>query len=246
MKKVILGILFSIFLVLFGYSAYNIYSWYKDTSDNRSILNNIHRDVVIDYIPSELDTDYIEIDFGQGISYENVVGYIKIDNTKIDYPYVQTKDNEYYLNHNISGDKNSAGWIFMDYRNDTEYNDRNTILYGHNMKDESMFGSLRTLLNNDFFVREENRYLKVSTFTKNMIFEVFSIYRIPTTSDYLEINFTDDEYREFLEKITSRSLYDFQTDVTIDEKIITLSTCSGSKDKLVVHAKLISEQNKTQ
>ena len=85
----------------------------------------------------------------------------------------------------------------------------------------------------------------MSTETENTLWQVFSVYRIPTTSDYLQIKFySDDEYTRFLEKLKNRSVFDFNTTLTKDDKIITLSTCYNDNDKVVMHAKLIKSEKK--
>lgn len=178
---------------------------------------------------------------------EEVVGEIKVNNTEVDYTILQAKDNDYYLTHNINKEKNVNGWIFMDYRNNSMNLDKNTIIYGHNkLYSRVMFSSLHDTLNKKWYTNSENQIITFNTLYENMKFQIFSIYRIPKTNDYLKVFFKDDaEFLDFINLITKRSIYDFEVPVSKDAKIITLSTCSGNyaTNRLVIHAVLI-EDNK--
>ena len=178
---------------------------------------------------------------------EEVVGEIKVNNTEVDYPVVQTKDNDYYLTHNINKEKNANGWIYMDYRNNSMNLDKNTILYGHNkLYSRVMFSSLHDTLNKKWYTNPENQIITFNTLYENMEFKIFSIYRVPKTNDYLKVFFKDDnDFLDFINMITKRSIYDFNVPINKDAKIITLSTCSGNyaTNRLVIHAVLIEDNN---
>lgn len=178
---------------------------------------------------------------------EEVVGEIKVNNTEVDYPVVQTKDNDYYLTHNINKEKNANGWIYMDYRNNSMNLDKNTILYGHNkLYSRVMFSSLHDTLNKKWYTNTENQIITFNTLYEKMKFKIFSIYRIPKTNDYLKVFFKDDnDFLDFINMITKRSIYDFNVPINKDAKIITLSTCSGNyaTNRLVIHAVLIEDNN---
>ena len=133
----------------------------------------------------------------------------------------------------------------MDYRNNFTNMDKNTIIYAHGRMDYTMFGSLRKTLNSNWYNNPENYVINLSTEKYNSLWQIFSLYKIPTTSDYLQINFSsDEEYLNWLNMLKDRSIYDFKTTITSDNKIISLSTCYNDDEKLVVHAKLIKIQNK--
>jgi len=174
---------------------------------------------------------------------DDVIGEIKVNNTNVDYPVVQAKDNDYYLKHNINKQKNKNGWIYMDYRNNSMNLDKNNIIYGHNMYYSGvMFGTLHKTTNKNWYTNSENQIITYNTLYENMKFRIFSIYRIPKTSDYLKVYFEDDlDFLDFINTITSRSIYNFNVPINSDAKIITLSTCSDNGTKrLVIHAVLIS------
>ena len=108
-----------------------------------------------------------------------------------------------------------------------------------------MFGSLRNVIKSDWYTNKNNHVIKISTEKDNTIWQVFSTYRIKTTTDYLFINFNDaNEYLKFLNKIKKRSVYDYNVELKSNDKIITLSTCHNDTDKIVLHAKLIKREKK--
>ena len=174
----------------------------------------------------------------------DTIGWITVNNTKIDYPVVQTTNNEYYLDYSFDKTRNIAGWIYADYRNDFDNINKNTIIYGHNMvKDGGMFTTLENVLNKEWYENVNNQKILFSIKGKDHYFKIFSIYTIPETLDYLKIDFVkNSEYLDFINLIKNRSIYDFKTNVVETDKILTLSTCyKDNKHRLVVHAKLIKE-----
>lgn len=240
------------FLVGIIYSSVNIILWMEDNSETSKQIREIQEIIVVeenDSTVAEVVTEdaihteekLIGVDFGPLIKVNSeVVGWIQVNGTNINYPYVQHSDNSFYLKHSFDQSYNSAGWVFLDYRNSTTELDTNTIIYAHGRVDGTMFGSLKNTLSRGWFDNVENHVLKISTPTYNYVFEVFSIYHIRTTDDYLYTNFdTDDLFMEFIEKIKSRSVYQFPTTVSVGDKIITLSTCYNNAEKMVMHAKLI-------
>ena len=175
---------------------------------------------------------------------EEVVGELVVNNTKVDYPVVQASDNDYYLDHNINKEKNANGWVFLDFRNDAMNLDKNNIIYGHNMYYSGvMFGTLYKTYNKNWYTNPDNQMITYNTLYEDMEFQIFSIYKVPDTNDYLKVYFDgDNDFLEFIDMITERSIYDFNVPVNADDKIITLSTCSDNGTKrLVIHAVLINE-----
>lgn len=190
--------------------------------------------------------NYLEVDFSSLLKENNeVVAWVSVNGTNINYPVVKHSDNEYYLNHSFHKEKNSAGWVFMDYRNRMDHLSKNTIIYAHGRQNGSMFGSLKNILNSNWYQNSNNYVVKLSTEYENSLWQVFSVYRIPTTNDYIQTDFNDEaSYQQFLEKILARSSFDFKTTVSQNDKILTLSTCYNDSDKVVMHAKLIKVQQR--
>ena len=217
--KIILLLKLILWLIIF-YAGYNIYTWIKDTYNNNKIIENINK------ITTQDNNSILNIN-------EDIKGWIKVDKTNINYPFVQTNDNDYYLKHSIDKSKNKAGWIFLDYRNNINDLDHNTIFYGHNRIDNTMFGSLKNLLKNNNI---NNIYITTDKY--NSIWEIFSIYHINKTNDYLNINIDNN----YVELITNRSIYNYNNKPDENDYLITLSTCYNNNERLVVHGKLIMKE----
>lgn len=174
----------------------------------------------------------------------DIVGFIEVDNTNISYPVVKSSDNSYYLNHSYKKEKNNIGSIFLDYRNDLDNLSKNNIIYGHGRLDNTMFGSLNNLLDSSNLDSKESYYITLSTPKSIMTFKIFSVYTIPKEGYYIKTYFSSNKYfKEFLETIMKRSIYNFNTDVNTNDKILTLSTCKDNFGKrIVVHAKLLKKE----
>ena len=166
--------------------------------------------------------------------------WLSINNTEINYPVVQASDNDYYLNHDFNKDNNANGWIFIDYRNNIDNLDQNTIIYGHNTKGTIMFATLRYVLNDAWYNNPNNLDIIFNTSYGQMKAHIFSIYVVDNTNDYLYTNFSDDDYLKFIKLIKGRSIHDFGVEFGVNDKMITLSTCTNvSNKRLVVHAKIM-------
>lgn len=176
---------------------------------------------------------------------KDTVGWLEIKNTKIKYPVVQADVNSYYSGRDFNKKKNKMGWIFMDYRNNPVYLNRNTIIYGHNIKSGIMFGTIKYIFNSSWYKKDSNLLITFNTPTKNMKWKIFSIYQIEVTEDYLQNEFdTDDEYLRFIDMIRNRSIVKFDAEVNKDSKILTLSTCGKTSEvRQVVHAVLVEEKD---
>ena len=174
---------------------------------------------------------------------KDTVAWLKVNNTKINYPVVQGKDNSYYLNRDFNKRKNSMGWVFMDYRNDPKFLDQNTIIYGHNIKQGIMFGTIKNMMKKTWYTKKSNLTFTFNTPYANMKFKIFSLYNIKPTEDYLQTEFsTKEDFRSFVDMITKRSINDFKVTIPDDARIITLSTCYSSNTRHVVHAVLVEEK----
>lgn len=174
---------------------------------------------------------------------DNTIGWIKVNNTKINYPVVQADTNSYYLNRDFFKKKNSMGWIFMDYRNNIENLDKNTIIYGHNIKQGIMFGTIKNMMNKSWYTNSNNQIITFNTLNKNMKWRIFSLYQINETEDYLKTEFeSDEEYMNFLNMLKNRSKNNFNVELTPESKILTLSTCFSHSTRHVVHAVLVEEE----
>ncbi|MBE6590735.1 MAG: class B sortase [Ruminococcaceae bacterium] len=178
---------------------------------------------------------------------KDTVGWITVSGTNISYPVVHTTDNDYYLRRSFYGRSNLAGTLFVDYRNSKKLmENRNTVIYGHNMNDGSMFNNLHDFKNEDVF---KNGIIEVATANGVFIYEVFSVHKPLDTSEYFQTDFENDEqFIAFLEEITVNSLYIKEgLELSPGDKVITLSTCVDpilqSEYRWAVHGKLIQVIN---
>src|SRR5699024_4964261 len=174
---------------------------------------------------------------------DDTVGWIRISDTGIDYPVVQAPNNDYYLTRTFEKDKNKAGAIFMDFRNSIESLDQNTIIYGHHMKDGSMFTKLKEFRNEDF--ASENSIIVFDTLYEELRWEVFAVYVTDTNFNYIQPNFyTESEFEDFIETVKSKSVIPVENEITQDDHILTLSTCGYDFDdaRIVVQAKLLDDR----
>lgn len=265
-KNIILILIFLILFITLNISIYNIIKWKLDSNKTNEEINTIQENTNIEEAQDNKGTeiikqaekipkenpywDYIKMNMID-VNFDNlkkinsdVVGWIKVNGTNINYPFVQSKDNKYYLTHSFNKSYNNAGWVFLDYRNNN-INNRNTIIYAHGRTDKTMFGTLRKVLNNGWINNTNNYVIKISTEKENSLWQIFSIYHIPTTNDYLQTEFKDErEYQRFLNILKNRSNHNFNTSITSNDTILTLSTCYNDSEKMVVHAKLIKKQKK--
>ena len=134
----------------------------------------------------------------------------------------------------------------MDHRNDSNVLDQNTIIYGHNIKGGIMFGQITNMFSNSYLQKEANNYITFNTKNSNMKWKIFSMYKIEETTDYLQHEFySKEDFKNFINMIQSRSQFSFDTTVTENDKILTLSTCFSNRTRNVVHAVLVEDTPNT-
>lgn len=233
MKKVIKIILLAICLCVFIFSAYNIYKYLSEENANKKLNNELMEKAIIetpndnnDNAQENEDILLISVDFSV-LKQENedIVGWLYLEDSPINYPVVQSNDNDYYLRRLVNGEYNIAGSLFMDYRNDSNLEDDNTIIYGHNMKNNTMFGSLQEYKSQDYY--DNHKVMYYFTSEKNYIIELFTGYTISVESDIYDLSVIDSSK---LEELISKSDFESNTKVTEEDKIITLSTCAYEYD----------------
>ncbi len=230
-----------------GFKVYYDYKSKDDVNDVYEMVNLVNE---VDTSPSdeqkkdeEAQKQVIEAlteDFEKLLSINSeTVGWIRVNNTNVNYPVVQTDNNTYYLERNFYKKKNYNGWVFMDYRNSIDDINDNTIIYGHN---GTMFGSLKNALKEKWYTNEKNQIITFNTLHAQLRYQIFAIYVTTPDFDYIINNYVyPQNYTKFLEEVKSRSIYDFGVDVTNEDKILTLTTCGDQNGttRIVIHAKLI-------
>lgn len=226
---------------------FNDVNQYEETTTDKNTQPNNNTTSTNTTTTTTFNSDYLNVNLNYYFKKNNeTVAWLQVNGTKVNYPVVQHSDNNYYLEHDFYKRKTMNGWIFADYRNDFNNFDNNTIIYGHNIINKSMFGSLPNLLKKNWFSTPNRNYIKLSTKTTNSIWEIFSVYKIEPTTDYLQAKFNSiTVYEEFLKMLKNRSAYQFDTSISNTDKIITLSTCDDTGTKrVVIHGKLIKIENK--
>lgn len=267
-KLILISFLFVLFTIGLIVSLLEIFFWSNDNKNILKLSDDISKNTDIKMVDDDKGTEIIEdeslkndknnvywqfikmplidVDIEKLIEQnDDTVGWINVNNTNINYPFMQTNDNKYYLTHAFDKSWNDAGWLFLDYRNSKDFSGRNNIIYGHSRLDKTMFGSLHNVLSNDWYTDKSNHVIRLSTQIENTMWQVFSVYKIPEETYYITTDFSNDtDYSRFLKKIKSRSVHDFGVNVSSSDKILTLSTCSSNNKRLVVHAKLIKRSYK--
>lgn len=264
----ILNIIFILCLIVFLHSFLSIIKWEKDNRMTTEKINNlqdmvnIKEDADIDekqiilfgHEDEDDNSNYwyyasmnmIDVNLDKLVSQNNDTrGWISVGGTDINYPFVQSSDNKFYLNRSFDKTYNDAGWVFLDYRNNINNLSKNNILYAHARVDRTMFGSLRNVLKNEWLKNKDNHVIKLSTLNENSLWQIFSVYSLETESYYITTEFKNDaDFQKYVNKSLERSRFDFNVNLNVNDIILTLSTCHGEKKKLVVHAKLIKKEIK--
>ena len=158
---------------------------------------------------------------------EEVLGWIVIPDTRLSYPVVQGADNQYYLNHTWRKTANSVGAVFMEHTNHSDLSDFNTIIYGHRMNDRSMFGMLKQYKSQSYWAAHPCVY--ISDDRGSHRYEIFAAYEVGVSEDTYRLGFSTLEAKQsFLDFCTGASVLDTGIVPTVNDRILTLSTCTGS------------------
>ena len=237
---IILTLALIVAVAVFCFAAYNLFHIYTEYKKGTDEYNNIEQMAVTERDPESTeevsDTEQgpqppFDVDFAalQGVN-PDVVGWIYIEALDgISYPVVQGEDNEEYLHTTYEKNYNFAGTIFIDYENSRDFTDCNTLVYGHNMKNGSMFGRLKNF-SEDQTTYEKSKYFWIFTPEKDYRYEIISAYTTGVNSDtYTLFKGPGDEFQEYLDTIKGYSEIETDdTELTIKDRIVTLSTCTGN------------------
>lgn len=244
---------------VFVYSVANlvgIFSEYKRGTDEYEDLKQYTEtvdvkeettDTGINSVPEQntgvdIGTAPIQVNFDELLKINSdTVGWLKIEGVpSIDYPIVKGTDNSKYLKTTFENKSNIAGAIFMDYTNNSDFSDSHTVIYGHNMKNGSMFGYLKTLRNES--VCKNSPYFWICTPNGDYKYEIFSVHSEKNDSETYKLLFQPDEkFENYIEQMKEKSEVKFDVPVTKDDKIVTLSTCTSDDSyRFVVQGKRLN------
>lgn len=256
-RNMISNIILGIAIFVFVFSAYNLVSIYSEYHKGDKEYDSIEEAVIEIQTPKDEETEKgegetkpkihvsLKVDFNKlKKTNKDIVGWIQFDEPKrINYPVVKGSDNDKYLKTTFEGKKNSAGTIFMDVVNAGDFSDRNTFIYGHNMKNGSMFGQLRKYKTKDYY--EQNPYFYIYTPDgKEVKYQIFAVCIVEDTSrSYTRFYNSDEEYLGYLNYLKSIARYDTGVELNAESKVVSLSTCTNVSEtqRLLVHGVKISE-----
>ena len=264
LKPVPFAILILICSSIFIFSLYSLVTWQLDNNKIKNLHSEIDDISNGEFIkdkgdafnpPDDKDSDYwyyidlpfYNVDFDELLKKnKDTVAFIHMENNNINYPVVQSKDNNYYLTHAFDKSYNEAGWVFLDYRNNINSLSFNNIIYGHGRLNKTVFGSLKDTLDKKWQSNKDNLAIYISTPNENMIFQIFSIYTIKSESYYINTLFNNkNEKSKWLDTMIKRNTSAINTSVDTNDKILTLSTClDDNGGRVVVQAKLIKTQKR--
>lgn len=228
-----------------GYSGFQLYKGIKDYRDSENAYQNLARNTE-GQTEETIVTDQGERHNFTKANFEalaeinpDVVGWLSLEDTVINYPIVQGSDNEYYLHHLFTKEYNNTGCIFMDVDNAKDFSDLNTVLYAHHMRNGSMFAELEGYRDQEYY--DTHRELVLQTPSGNYLVEPFAGLLTDGYSDYIQIGFQDsDSFLSYVNQMRSQSTFQSDVTITAEDRILTMSTCRYDVDngRYAVFAKL--------
>lgn len=240
-KRFLSNLIVAMAMIVFAISAYKLATAFLGYQEGRSEYEKI-QDLAIEY--SEKD-DKFRVDFDELLTMnEDTIGWIRFKEPAIiNYPVVQGNDNDLYLHKTFTANENTLGTIFLDVNCTDDFHDRNSIIYGHRMKDGSMFRKLEEYSEKSFW--EKNPYFYIYTPDgKEITYHIYSAGVVKDTAETYTLSFADDaEFQSFIDYTYSTADYDTGVEVTTEDQVVTLSTCTAASDdhRFVVHGVKIRE-----
>ncbi|MBR3881743.1 MAG: class B sortase [Clostridia bacterium] len=236
------GILFVVFFFLFIFSLVNLIRWGIYNGKAESLKAKLIKTSFKETLKKDEDLLINPVDFKSLTDINtDTVAWLKIPGTSIDYPVLQTTDNDYYLHKDFNRKYNTCGWIFMDYKNNSKMIDKNTVIYGHNIKSGIMFADLQKVQSNEL---GEEVLIELYTPLKKMIYRVFSSYMAKPDNYAIKSNIVDDDTQEkYIEEMLERSDIEYNVVPDKTDQLLTLSTCDKSgRKRILVHSVCIKSE----
>ena len=245
-SNIVSNIILVIAIVVFAVSAYKLYGIFSEYNKGDKEYQKIQDLVINTEKKDDTKEETFSVDFEKLLEMNSdVVGWIRFDEpSEINYPVVQGRDNEEYLKRTFEANTNKLGTLFVDVNNPGDFSGRNTFIYGHNMKNGSMFAQLLKYKDDSFY--KEHPYFYIYTPDgKVRTYEIFSAGVVKDTSDSYIMDYTDDAaIQTYIDYIKQQSAYPTSTEVTTASKIVSLSTCTNVRDdeRFLVHGVMIKEE----
>lgn len=230
-KKWVYVVILVVLLVLFAFTLFNFLKLVINYSKTKNLVTDLQKEVTKDVIvdDSSSEEERYTLDFSS-LKKKNTdtVGWLEIKDTSINYPLVQTNNNNYYLTHSFDKSNNVNGWVFVNYINNKDFSDQNTTIFAH----DSLFKPLKNIYNSN---NKDNFNIYIYLEDKVYIYEVFSLY---ITDSYNVEILRDNLSTDVLQQVIENSSYDYNVEVDENDHILTLSTCFNEGEKrIIVHAK---------
>ena len=268
-RNIVLVIIILILLSVFIVAGLSLFIYFENNKKSEETYNNAQQSVEIETLPIinetyqteesetntaptsnvevlidpyenlkiDIDVNWVELESQS----DDLVGWLYIPDTNINYPLVQ-RDNQYYLDHDFEGNYNSAGALFLDRY--VDMNSKNIIIYGHNMQSDIMFHRLRNYKTQDY--ADNHKYIYVATKDFIRIYELSAVVYADKSSDVYTWEFDKDgqiKFEDYINNSTKNSIINTSAEITNDDCILSLSTCSGrsKEERLIVQAVLLTE-----
>ena len=246
--RILSDIVIVVCLIIAGFSGWNLYKELHEYQESKETYEKLTPSVVIE------NPDTNEVDTAPLFDWEKLkgingdfVGWIRLDDSTVDYPFVQGTDNEYYLRHLFDGTYNNSGCVFMDVNNNRDFSDKNTILYAHNMKNGTMFASIEKYKDASYY----DGHKVIHIYTEATTYDVYPVAGIVTDGqdDYVRTSFNDDnDFMSYVNRFVSSSTFTSEQSIETTDRMIMLSTCNydRSDGRYVLIGKLVQEDNNAQ
>ena len=239
--KIALRILFAAAIVFGLALLYFVYDMRRHQAIGRTIQAEARE---LQYIYEEYDQDTGEYPspftmLRERTGNNDVIAYLYIPDTNISYAVLQSTDNDYYLHHDMYGNPSTYGALFLDYSNCPDFSDKNSVIYGHNMRNYTMFHNLRYFMDEDYFRR--HRHARIITEHFYLVYEIFSAFSTDTRFNYIQTHFEEMEFESFVDALNGMSYHNFGAGAVYGDTILILSTCTNLNPdtRYVVAARLV-------
>ena len=234
-NKVVFYALFAVLLGVFAFSAYRVGSYFLEKRQSDKLMEEASQFVAMggsqtdasgkdEGSGEEGDSEHVKVNFAAlSAMNDDIVAWIYCPNTQINYPIVQGNDNEYYLYRLLDGSWNANGTIFMDYRNEADFTDGNTLIYGHHMKTGAMFADLMNYKSQSYY--DAHPYMYIYTPNQNYRLDLFAATVVESVSEIYSLQPSESVLRQCITNSTFDAALDYPTG-----RVVTLSTCTYEYD----------------